>query len=279
LCHQIGAGYRLVQKALKLVDAPDEPAEGSAAEVAWRAAHQLRLEARYHLVACGINHFTFITQLTDRDTGEDLYPRFAQALQTAPADFAPMSRRMFDAFGLFCATGDGHAGEYVGFAADTMALKGYDFDAYEARSVAQFAHINRVADGHVTPQPVFSGERAVPIIDALLNWRDQDELSINVPNQGHIPNLPDGAIVEIPGRVAKGAVAGELQPAFPRGLTGMLRQQTEIQELVVEGAVTGRRKPLLQALLLDPTVRSYMQAEHMLDDLLKAHARYLPLFE
>jgi alpha-galactosidase/6-phospho-beta-glucosidase family protein len=57
-----------------------------------------------------------------------------------------------------------------------------------------------------------------------------------------------------------------------------MRREIDIQELVVEAAVSGDRKAALQALLLDPHIHSYAQAEHLLDDLLRAHARYLPQF-
>lgn len=124
LCHQIGKGYRLVNEVLGLVPAPAQDAR----------AYQRALEERYHLVAAGLNHFTFILAMRDRLTGEDLYPRFRERVAHMPPSFELMSRRLMDAFGLFCATGDGHAGEYVGFAADTIPLTGYDFDAYEAKA-------------------------------------------------------------------------------------------------------------------------------------------------
>jgi 6-phospho-beta-glucosidase len=50
------------------------------------------------------------------------------------------------------------------------------------------------------------------------------------------------------------------------------------QELIVEAALTGDRKLALQALLNDPLVRDFRTAPRMLDELLAAHADYLPQF-
>jgi alpha-galactosidase len=263
LCHQIGKGYRLVNETLGLVTAPAQDAR----------AYQRALEERYHLVAAGLNHFTFILAMRDRLTGEDLYPRFRERVAGMPSSFELMSRRLMDAFGLFCATGDGHAGEYVGFAADTIPLTGYDFDAYEAKSQAQWAQIERVANGSepVAPNSLSaSGERAIPIICAILRNKTQDELSVNLPNAGYISNLPDDAIVEVPGLVQNGAVRGQRVGELPRGLASMLRREVDIQHLVVRAAMDGDRNAALQALLLDPHIRSYAQATHLLDELLEA---------
>ncbi|MFZ1792630.1 MAG: alpha-glucosidase/alpha-galactosidase [Anaerolineae bacterium] len=261
LCHQIGKGYRLVNEVLGLVPAPAQDAR----------AYQRALEERYHLVAAGLNHFTFILAMRDRLTGEDLYPRFRERVAHMPPSFELMSRRLMDAFGLFCATGDGHAGEYVGFAADTIPLTGYDFDAYEAKSRAQWAEIERVANGSqqvALSDLSASGERAIPIICAIRQNKTQDELSVNLPNAGYILNLPNDAIVEVPGVVQNGTVRGVRVGELPRGLASMLRREADIQYLVVQAAVNGDRNAALQALLLDPQIRSYAQATHLLEELL-----------
>ncbi len=272
LCHQIGEGYRIVNRALGLV-----PETGDR----WADTHAI--QQRIHITAAGLNHFTFILDLRDAQTGEDLYPLLRERLAKMPADFELMSRRLMDVFGLFCATGDIHAGEYIGFAAETMALTGYDFHRYERHGREQWTRIQRIAGstegwselrGAVRP----SGERAVPIIHAMLHDANQYELSANIRNEGCISNLPDDAIVEVPAIVNAHGVHGVHVGQLPKGLAAIMRREIEIQELVVEAGVKGDRNAALQALLLDPHIHSYAQATHLLDDLLKAHAKYLPQF-
>ena len=270
LCHQIGKGYYLVNEVLHLV----EPKPGES-----EASLRRRIEERIHLTAAGLNHFTFITDMRDRATGADLYPVFRDKVKAMPAEFELMSRRLMDAFGLFCATGDGHAGEYVGFASETIPLTGYDFDKYEKNSIAQRERVKAMADGRAPVTLQLSGERAIQIIDAVAHDLIQHELSVNIPNNGCISNLPDDAVVEVPGIVSGLGVRGVQIGALPEGLAAMLRQQVDIQMLVVEAGVHGDRTAALQALLLDPTVHSFAQAKYMLDELLSTHARYLPQFK
>jgi len=272
LCHQIGEGYKLVNEALGLVKA-----DAAHASPEWHSiVHQV--EQKIHITAAGLNHFTFILDIRDRQTGEDLYPLLREKLAKMPADFELMSRRIMDTFGLFSAVGDGHAGEYVGFAADTIPLTGYDFGAYAKRGEAQWERVRAQANGTAPVDIRMTGERAIPIIDALLHDLNQHELSANIVNDGCISNLPDYAIVEVPAMVTARGVQGIHVGPLPGGLAAMMRNQIDIIELVVEAGVNGDRKAAMQALLLDPVVHSYAQAEHMLDELLAVHKKYLPQF-
>ncbi|MCW1970815.1 MAG: alpha-glucosidase/alpha-galactosidase [Anaerolineae bacterium] len=287
LCHQIGAGYRLVDQVLgedlrsksqELRAKNQEPRTKNQASSTQHVSSDSPFD-RYHLVAAGLNHFTFILGMYDQQTGEDLYPLFRQRVQHMPPYWELMSRRLMDAFGLFCATGDGHAGEYVGFAAETMPMKGYDYDAYERRSQAQTDALRTIVNdptAEITLTP--SGERAAPIISAILRDLNQPELAVNLPNRGCIENLPSEAIVEVPGLVNARGVRGVQVGPLPRGLAALMQREYDIQALCVEAAVRGDRQVALQALLLDPHIHSYAKANYLLDDLLRAHAKYLPQF-
>lgn len=268
LCHQIGEGYRLVNRVLGIV-----PPAGTAGH-----ALTAEIERRIHLTAAGLNHFTFILDMRERETGRDLYPEFRARVTQMPPDFELMSRRLLDTYGLFCAAGDLHAGEYVGFAHETIPLTGYDFDACERRTREQRARLEAIARGEAAVEIQPSGEGAAHIIDAVMHDLDQPELAVNIRNDGCIGNLPAGAVVEVPGFVNAAGVRGVSVGELPAGLAALMRREIDIQELVVEAAVSGDRKVALQALLLDPHIHAWAQAEHLLDDLLRAHARYLPQF-
>ena len=270
LCHQIGEGYRLVNQVLKIV--PERADDNETTR---------QIERRIHITAAGLNHFTFMLAVRDKLTGADLYPKLRAGLRAMPLSFELLSRRMLDVFGLFCASGDGHAGEYVGFAAETLPLSGYDFAKYEARGAAQWARVRAVAAGALAPTAAMlapSGERAVPIMAAIANNLKQDELSVNLPNNGAIANLPDDAVVEVPGRVADGALRTVPVGALPDALASIMRREVDIQKLVVKAAVEGDRVAALQALMLDPHIHSYAQATHLLDALLDAQRALLPRF-
>src|SRR5690606_17783411 len=106
LCHQLAAAYAMVAKALApqfyftgagdfLSTHADPSNDRPMANMAIQGFDRLAIKA------AGLNHFTWMLEVHDRETGEDLYPRFRQAWQKLPESFEPLTRRVFDAFTLF----------------------------------------------------------------------------------------------------------------------------------------------------------------------------------
>lgn len=270
MCHGIGNAYRSAAMTFGLVKNVDDA-----------RAQMERLAQRFDIKAAGLNHFTFVYSIYDNERGEEVYPEFIERIAQMPPDFQPLSRRMLDAFGLFPAIGDGHIGEYVSYAWETSAMKGYDFAGYAERGRKEKEHLRQIIAGQVGVDEYLnrkSGERAIPIIAAILGNNNQYEDALNLPNRGCIPGLPDWAIVELPGSVSASGIRGQSVPTLPPGVTAMLAQQIAIQDRAVEAALTGDRQAALQALLLDPVVWSYDAAVQILDELLTVHAPYLPQF-
>jgi len=273
LCHQVNKGYYIVGHVLGLT--PRLAAHFPPPSL----FHEL--EKKIDLQTAGLNHLTWIQEIRERGTGQDLYPAFRARLLDFDPTFEPLSRRLHKAFGLFPATGDDHVGEYFSFAHETSDLQGYDFDRYAATGAALDARVDRaILDADALKEFLAweSAERAASIIAGIVNdWRSY-EVTVNVVNHGALPGLPDWAVVEVPGVVTASGVAPLRVPALPPAITAVLNQQAAIQDRVVEAAVHGDRHAALQALLLDPLIASYADAEKLLDELLAAHADALPQF-
>ena len=99
---------------------------------------------------------------------------------------------------------------------------------------------------------------------------------VNFPNQGHIPNLPNGATIELPARIYADRYEGEMFGEMPPVLRSWLLRIIDTQELTLEAAVTGNRKTLRQALVADPLTVSIEDADHIIDELFKAEHDDLP---
>ena len=140
--------------------------------------------------------------------------------------------------------------------------------------------IERMGSGRepLPPEPPASGERVVAIICAVLSNANLHLPAVNVPNQGFITNLPAGAVVEVPGTASGWGVRGLGIGELPAGIAELCRKQLEVQELVVEAAVTGSRRLALQALLNDPLVTSARAAVAILDELTRLEGSALPAF-
>ena len=228
-----------------------------------------------------MNHLTWIKEIREPGTGQDLYPAFRARLLDFDPGFEPLSRRLHKAFGLFPASGDDHVGEYFSFAHETSDLKGYDYAKYEASGAALDARVDRAITDTRALQEFLdweSAERAASIIAGIVNNWHSYEITVNVVNNGALPGLPVWAVVEVPGVVSASGVTPLRVPALPPALTAMLNLQVAIQDRVVEAAVHGDRHAALQALLLDPLVPGYVAAEKLLDEFLTVHADALPQF-
>ncbi len=124
-----------------------------------------------------------------------------------------------------------------------------------------------------------SGEEAVNIISAMIYNKNEYQPSVNIPNQGCILNLPEKAIVEIPGVVDSEGIRGISMGKLPQAIASLCQRQVTISELAVQAAVTGSRQAALEALLIDPYINAVVNAKALLDEILKTHEEYLPQFQ
>jgi alpha-galactosidase len=122
-----------------------------------------------------------------------------------------------------------------------------------------------------------SAEEVFPIIGAM--WTDHHRAlnAVNVPNRGYVPNLPDGAIVEVPAMVDGRGVAPTTMPPILEPLAEFMRTQIELQELVVQAAVTGDPEPAYEALRRDPlSPADEVSCRAIFDELRAVQAEALP---
>lgn len=291
LCHQIHEAYMMVGVALadRLgVEVP--PGIGSDAHPdVWPEANRVadQVEVLVEIRAAGLNHLTWILDVRDRRTGEDLYPAFRQAFWSLPADFEPLTRSVFRATGFCPVPGDSHLAEYLPWCHDPQTrpwekydLFLYDWDRAESERDIKWQAIEAMAGGSapVDDLKMAKGEGAAEIIEGLLGGEQIYRPAVNIPNQGHITNLPDGAIVELPAMVSGWGIRGLNVGPLPEAIAELCRRELAVASMAVEAAVTGDRQIALQALLLDPCINDLDTAAAILDAYLAEYAEYLPQF-
>lgn len=121
------------------------------------------------------------------------------------------------------------------------------------------------------------GDLAISIILSIAG-NETRQFHVNVPNTGAITNLPLDAIVEVPALVDASGVRPLCMGELPKAVLGLTQTLIAWQELSVDAALSGDRNLVVQALLAHPWVRNATHAEKMCDELLSAHAAYLPQF-
>jgi alpha-galactosidase len=260
----------------------------------------------------GLNHMTFIFDL--RRQGRDAWPlvkaRLAQErgepfdaallgqqfaeMGEAPEELKaadnPFSWSLFEAYGAYPAVNDRHVteffperfpnGKYYG---RVLGVDAFSFEGTIAWGDEIYADMRAQAlgekplDGWIFERAAGEHEQLLDILRSM--ERDERRVfSVNLPNNGAVPNLPAEAILELPAA----ATATGLRPLqmldFPAPLAAIVTRKLSAAALTVEAALTGSRKLLIEALLADGAVTEHKVASQMADELLEAHRQYLPNF-
>jgi len=228
------------------------------------------------VLGAGINHFQCLLHIRNPLTGEDLYPLLRAKEKNYDPSFAPLTRRLFQAFGYWMTCSDEHLGEYLAYGWEG-GEKGYDFAADE-NGRAEFAHtLERVLAGAPLPNDWLepSGERGAAAIGAILHNKKRVLESGIVYNRGVIPNLPADAAVETPVMADTAGIHPISLGPLPDAIAALLTTQVHVQQLAVEAAVRASKEIALQALLIDPVVNSASAAVKLLDELWDANRPYI----
>lgn len=294
ICHQIGFGYmmagNILRRELGIPVPPDYVFRWDRifAGVDEYGSIKKHAEEKLDILAAGINHFTWMLSIRDQRTGEDLYPLLRERIKTHNPAFEPLTKEVFALFGLFPVPGDCHLVEYLPYThnmqRDTWGK--YEIQMYPLDETADrdrdrmWRNIQEMAAGR---QPVdglrgVATERAELIMAAIAGNKRTYEQALNIPNRGYISNLPEGAIVEVPGVVDATGIKGVGVGPLPGPIAELCRRQVTVAELAVEAGVKGDRGLALQALALDPLIDDPGVARMLLDDYLKAQVQYLPQF-
>lgn len=292
LCHQLAAGYAMVAKALApqyQLSGADEFLSTHADPCNDKPMANMATQGIEHFAikAAGLNHFTWLLELRDRKTGEDLYPRFRQAWQELPESFEPLTHRIFDAFVLFPIPGDEHLCEYLPWMTDAdekpwqkFDISLYDWDYFAEHRDLMWQQLKQDILAGAPPESYtcVHSEGAIEIIEAILTDSNLLWEAVNLPNAGLIEGLPEDAIVEVPAIINKRGIHGQPVGSMPRGITALLQREVVTSQLCIDAVVKGDRPLALQSLLLDPNVTDLDQAEDVLEKILFNAGHFLPQF-
>ena len=271
-----------------------------------RLAHRLRVPRKaIEAKASGINHFTFFTEFRDGRTGEDLMPRIREYYEGRYFDYTPRTQRVLERLdrrlpgatfvefyyiplvahvvrthGLIPCSVDSHIGEYLPFATEVADWQPTPLDFHEPIMVVAEKLAAWVADTKV-PLPLQamgpSREEVAAILDAM--WNDEPTwiMATNVPNRGYLPDLPDGAIVEVGATVDGEGIHPDTMPPVGDPLRGWIEDQLVVQDLVVDAALQGDPDLAFQAVVEDPcSPPDEASCRKMFDELRTLQADKLP---
>jgi alpha-galactosidase len=279
LCHQLRFGYLIAGIGLADEMALDIPRgytfrwtdESMAIEHRVADAMLERIDIR----GAGLNHFTWMLEVRDKTNQKDLLPLLRHNLQhKVHTRFEPLTRHIAQVTGLIPVSGDTHLCEYLPFTRSEgwqrYEIQAYDHDWSEGHRRQHWRDIASLAQGQGELDKLrqVTSERVEEVIAA--SWHDTGafEPAVNIPNAGAIANLPDDAIVEVPGRVRRHSISGCPQGVLPGPIAEWCRRENVVADLCVRACLNRSRELALEAFILDPMTLDLAQATSMLDDYL-----------
>lgn len=224
----------------------------------------------------GLNHFQWLLEVRDSNTGEDLYPRLRERDKTYDEKFEPFPRKLMRAFGYYPSCSGDHIGEYLPYGWEA-GEHGCNFDEAEKYRLKYQEDIDDRIAGRKGWDDWLnaSGERGVDIISAVLhNKKRIIESGIVYNRGGAITNLPYDAAVEVPIAVDVSGVK-PVSVTLPTHIARMLTAQVMVQQMAVDAAVNASKEMALQALLMDPVINSSDAAVKLLDELWEYNKPYI----
>jgi alpha-galactosidase len=238
-----------------------------------------------YLVA-GINHMAFFLKLERCD--QSLYPLVDRVIAEGRVPEVNRVRyEMYQRLGYFVTESSEHFSEYVPWfikrdRPDLIERFNIPLDEYIARCEKQIAGWETLRAQLETGDPLQevrrSSEYASLIIHSILTGRPRVVYG-NVPNRGLIENLPAGCCVEVPCLVDRNGIQPTHIGALPPHLAALMQTNINVQALVVEAALTGKREHIYHAAMLDPHTAAELDLDgiwFLVDDLLEAHRGWLP---
>ena len=248
------------------------------------------------IICAGINHQTWYIQVKHK--GRDMTGKLLEAFEKHPVYSKTEKVRidMLRRFGYYSTESNGHLSEYVPWyrkrpdeIMDWIDLSawmhgetgGYLRVCTENRNwfETDFPRWLEEPPREFTPDKR-SQEHGSYIVEGLETGRIYRG-HFNVVNNGTITNLPDDAVVEVPGYVDANGINIPKVGDLPLGCAAVCNASISVQRLAVEAAVHGDDMLLRQAMMMDPltgAVCNPPEIWQMVDEMLVAQAQWLPQY-
>lgn len=239
-------------------------------------------------VCAGINHMAFYLRF-ERD-GADLYPLLYQVIAEGRVpDWNRVRYDMLQRLGYFVTESSEHFAEYTPWfikrgRPDLIERYNIPLDEYPRRcerQIAEWDGLRRELEDEGRPiAHTRSHEYGSGIIHSIETGAPRVVYG-NVMNTGLIDNLPPGCCVEVPCLVDANGVQPVHIGALPPHLAALMQTNINVQALTVEAALTGQREHIYHAAMLDPHTAAELDLDQiwaLVDDLLEAHAGWLPAY-
>jgi len=241
--------------------------------------------SQFYTDACGINHFTWITEAQYRDIDLlSLLPGFMEKFyeegyfERGPSRFAfrtdpfaygnKVKMDLYRRYGALAAAGDRHLVEFLPnrwYLKDPETVKQWQFglttvDYREQQQAERVAETIALAAGEREFPLKKSGEEAVELMKALMGFGTRVS-NVNLPNCGQMSQMPSGSVVETNCVFSAGQVKPVVSKPLPRAAANLIYRNCANIDLTYEGIQERNLDKLLAAFLDQPLCSSLTMEE------------------
>jgi alpha-galactosidase len=243
----------------------------------------------------GINHQAFY--LNYLWNGEDAYPLIRKAMKE-PAIYNEelVRNEMFIALGYYPTESSGHNSEYnAWFRKRPDLIEKYCIHGTGWNPGAHAYILNEYLQVKDTWQSDIKkwlneaeidlrrgNEYAANIFNAIFGDGTLFKFNGNMPNDGLIDNLPQGACVEVPVLASPHGLEPMKVGKLPNQLAALVHTSSISEEMAVEGSFEGDPKKVYQSIMFDPLTASILglrEIKEMTYKMLRMNKDYLPQFK
>ena len=244
----------------------------------------------------GLNHMAWY--LKYEWNGEDAYPLIRKAILERPEIYNEeiVRNEMYLHLDYYVTESSGHNSEYNAWfrkrpdLIEKYCLHGTGWNpgeyAYILKEYQNKEHTwkdeARQWFAEDTPIELERGEEyAAHIINALMGG-EPFHFNGNVPNTDLVTNLPHGACVEVPVWVSRKGFEAVHVGALPPQCAALTNLTSQIEEMAVEGALTGDPRLVFHAIANDPltsAVLSLAEIKKMVNQMFEQNKAFLPQFK
>jgi len=245
----------------------------------------------------GINHQAWY--LDYRWKGEDAYPLIHKAVTEKPYIYYEeiVRNEMFLHLGYYVTESSGHNSEYNWWfrkrpdLIEKYCMHGtgwnpgeyaYILKEYQGRESTWKDDIQARLDMKLEPMDLERGHEYAAYIINALQGGEMFKFNGNVPNRSLVTNLPDGACVEVPVVVDKAGFHPIHVGALPPQCALITQLNSGIEEMAINGALTGDPVMIYRAIAHDPltaAVLSLAEIKSMVNEMFEQNKAYLPQFK
>jgi len=118
-------------------------------------------------------------------------------------------------------------------------------------------------------------ERAIPIIESIVEDLNMLEHAVNIRNNNFIDCLPNDIVVEVPAIINKTGIHGIKLENYPNSFGSLLNSQVGTIQLTTKAILNESKQTAIHALLADPLVENPNSASSLVDTMIEFQKDYL----